>query len=151
MANVRFVRSSEKRRIEEELDNQFGIQKLPYLLLETGKDKFRGFSGHISKEEIAKLARIADVELIGIYLLKKEQDFRMSYDATQLLKTAITKNIVELNEKEFYEWIRGRDLEKEVPQGTIVIKYGNDFFGCGRSNGKKIFNYVPKDRRIRKA
>jgi NOL1/NOP2/fmu family ribosome biogenesis protein len=149
MSEVRFVRSSEKRRIEEELDNQFGITKIPYLLLETGKEKMRGFSGHVSKEEIAKLARIVNIDLIGIYVLKEENGFRLSFDATQLLKDQITKNIVEINDEEYQKWIRGHDLEKEATIGVVVIKYNEDFLGCGKSNGKIIYNYVPKDRRLK--
>lgn len=147
---IRFVRSSEKKRIIEEIDNQFGITELPFLLLETGNDKFRGFSGHLSKEELAKLAHIANVEIVGLYLLKKEHGFRLSFDASTLLKNQISKNILYLSDAEFYEWIHGRDIDKEVPQGTYIIGHNGDFLGCGKSNGKRVFNYVPKDRRIKK-
>lgn len=147
---VRFIRSSEKRKIEEQLEEQFGITKLPYLLLETGKEKVRGFSGSLSKEEIMKLKDLTRIEILGIYLIKQEHDLRLSFDATQILKNQITKNILVVNDQEFYDWIRGKDLDKEMPQATYVIQYNGDFYGCGKSNGKKIFNYVPKDRRIRR-
>ena len=146
---LRFIRSSEKHRIEEELEKQFGISKLPYLLLESGKEKTRAFSGSLSKEEIIKLSKLANIEIIGLYLLKKEQDFRLSFDATHLLKSQITKNIVEISDIEYERWIRGHDLEKPAPLGTLIISYKGDFLGCGKSNGKIIFNYVPKDRRLK--
>lgn len=147
---VRFIKSPEKRRIEEDLEKQFGITKLPYLLLETGKEKIRGFSGSLSKEEIAKLARIANIELIGLYILKKEFDYRLSIDTTILLKDQISKNIIEINDAQLYEWIRGRDLDIQYPKETVILKHNGDFVGCGKSNGEKIFNYIPKDRRIKK-
>lgn len=148
---TRFIRSSEKKRIEEELKKEFGIDKLPYLLLETGKEKIRGFSGSLSKEEIARLVNIANVELLGLYLIKREHDLRLSMDAVTLLRDKIKKNVIELTDSQFYNWIRGRDLEIEAEQGkTYVIKYKSYFFGCGKSNGKILFNYLPKDRRIRK-
>ena len=147
--NVRFIKTPEKRRIEADLETQFGITKLPYLLLETGKEKIRGFSGSLSKEEIAKLARIANIELIGLYALKKEQDFRLTIDTTHLLKDQITKNIVELNDEQLDRWLRGFDIETKTQTGTVIIKHGSDFIGSGKSNGDKIFNYVPKDRRLK--
>ena len=127
---IRFIRSSEKNRITEELEKQFGITKLPYLLLETGKEKMLGFSGHLSKEEIIKLSKIANIDLIGIYLLKQENGFRLSFDATQLLHEQITKNIVQINDSECEKWLRGHDLEKEAPQGIVVIQHNNNFLGC---------------------
>ncbi len=148
--NIHFIKSTEKRRIVENLNEQFGIEELPYLLIESGKEKIRAFSGSLSKDEIAKISEIANLETIGLYILKKESDFRLSLDACLMLSNQITKNIIEIDEKQFNEWIRGLDLQLEKPQGTYVIKFGEDFIGCGRSNGKTIFNYVPKDRRLKK-
>lgn len=149
MSDIRFIRTPEKRRIEEALKAQFGIDKLPYLLFGTGKEKIRGFSGHLSKEEIAKLARLVNIELIGLYILKQEEDFRLSFDLTQLQRSMIAENIIDITEEEFQLWIRGYDLIKSVQKATVVIKYKDYLLGCGKSNGEKIFNYVPKDRRIK--
>jgi len=147
---VRFIRSSEKKRIESALKEQFGISKLPYLLLETGKEKIRGFSGHLSKEEIAVLARIANIEILGLYILRHEHDFRLTLDATIALKEQISKNILEITDEQLQLWLRGLDLEIKCGQGTYIIKQDSYFIGCGKSNGEKIFNYVPKDRRIKR-
>ncbi len=146
-----FIKSPEKRKLVSELQEKFGIANLPYLLIESGKEKLRGFSGHLSKDEIAELAQILNIDSIGLYVLKKERDgLRLSFDATQLLRMQITKNILEIDDKQMEQWIRGHDLDIKVPQGTYVIKYRGDFLGCGRSNGEKLFNYVPKERRIKK-
>jgi NOL1/NOP2/fmu family ribosome biogenesis protein len=149
MSNIRFIKTPEKRRIIEQLEIQFGITKLPYLLLGVGKEKMRAFSGSLSKEEIIKLSKLANIDLLGIYLIKEESGFRLSFDATQILKNQITKNIIEINDEQYEKWIRGHDLELNMPQGTYIIKYGHDFLGCGRSNGTVMFNYVPKDRRLK--
>ena len=147
---IRFIKSSEKRRILEALNNQFGIEKMPYLLIEAGKDRIRGFSGHLSKEEISELGHILNIELIGLYMIKQENDFRISIDACHLLKNQIIKGIIELNDSEFQQWIRGKDVEKQSDPGTFVIKYKDDFIGCTKANGRVLFNYVPKDRRLKK-
>ena len=147
---VRFIRSSEKKRIESALKEQFGISKLPYLLLETGKEKIRAFSGALSKEELLDLAQLVNIEIIGLYIVRKEHDIRLSFDATQLLNKQLKKNIVDITDEQLALWIRGHDLETAGPRGTVIIRHGSDFFGCGKSTGERIINHVPKERRIRK-
>ena len=147
--NSRFIKSSEKKRLLSELEEQFGIEKLPYLLLETGKEKIRGFSGTMTKEEITELGKISNVEIVGLYLIKKEKNLRLSLDATHLLKEQISKNIIEINNVQLGDWLRGKNLDIAKDSGIYVIKYEDDFVGCGISDGKKIINHIPKERRIR--
>ena len=139
--NIRFIKSSEKKQIIEKLREQFGIENLPYLLIETGKEKIRAFSGSLSKEEIIKIAQIANVELI---------DLRPSIDATHILASQITKSTINLTEEQAQQWLKGYDLEISTQRGTVVLKYNDDTLGCGKSNGERIFNHVPKDRRLKK-
>jgi len=150
MMKIQFIKSSKKKKIIQFLTAQFGISKLPYLLIKAGKEKIRAFSGHISKEEIQTLNKLTNIEIIGLYLLKKEQDFRLSLDATHILEDQITKNILKINDSQFKDWIRGHDLEIQAPKGTLVIKHNEDFLGCTKSNGQKAFNYIPKNRRLKK-
>ncbi len=145
-----FIKSSEKKRIIEELNDKFGIEKLPYLLIKSGKEKVRAFSGNLSKEEILQISRLTNIETIGVYFLKYEDQLRLTIDALHLLKDQINKNILEINDLELHDWLRGKDLEIQVPQGPIILKYKTDFVGYGKSTGNKIFNYVPKDRRLKK-
>ena len=147
---LQFLKSKEKRNLIKELEEQYGITELPYLLLETGKQKIRGFSGHLSKEEIVQLTRLTNVEIIGAYLInKKDQDARISFDAIQLFKEQITKNIIEINNQQLQLWLRGYDLEIVAPRGIIVLKHCEDIVGIGKSNTEKIFNYVPKERKLK--
>jgi len=151
MMMLKFIKSSQKKAIVEKLKEQFGITELPYLLIESGKEKTRAFSGHLSKEEILKIAEIAHVEVIGLYLLKEENnELRLSHDAVHLLKEQITRNIIEVKEEQALNWLRGHDLDIKANKGSVIIKFQDDFIGCGKSNGDKIFNYVPKDRRLKK-
>ena len=71
---------------------------------------------------------------------------------TYKIKDQISKNIVEINDEQFHSWIRGNDIEfiDEIVRGNVILKYKDDLVGCGKSNGLKVFNYVPKDRRLRK-
>jgi NOL1/NOP2/fmu family ribosome biogenesis protein len=151
MSEHKFIKTPEKRRIIEELNEKFGISELPYLLIESGKEKMRAFSGSLSKEEILQISQLARIEGVGIYFMKKEVDgLRLSFDATQILSNQITKNILEIGKEQLEKWIRGHDLEIKTNPGVYAIKYEDYFLGCGKSNGEKIFNYVPKERRIKK-
>lgn len=147
--NIHFLRTPEKRLILEQLKQQFGIEDLPYLLVESGKEKIRAFSGSMSKEEIEELSTVAQIESIGLYLIKKEHDLRLSFDGAQILSKQVKKNIVEITDIDYQEWIRGYDLPIQVPSGTYLIKYNTDFIGCAKSNGEKLINHIPKERRLK--
>lgn len=147
--NIRFLKSKEKKSLLKELEENYGITELPFLLLETGKQKIRGYSGHLSKEEIQELARLTNVEIIGDYLIsKKDQDPRISFDAIHLFK--IKKNIIEINNQQLQLWLRGYDLEiPSIKKGITILKYKDDIVGIGKSSTEKIFNYVPKERKLK--
>lgn len=148
--NIRFIKTPEKNGILAELEKIYGIKKLSYLLLETGKTKLRAFSGHLSKVEIMRLGMLTNVELIGMYLInKKDEDPRINFDAVSLLREQITKSVVKIDEQQFQQWIRGHDLQIKVASGIVVVKHDEDLVGIGKSNGEKIFNYVPKERKIK--
>lgn len=147
--NFRFVKSSEKKKILKELNEQFGIEKLPYLLIESGRERIRAFSGSLSKEEILQISHLTNIEQIGIYLIKKEDTLRLSMDAIHLLKSQIIKNMIEITESQLHDWLRGKDLSTPAQKGNVIIKYKEDLIGFGRSNGEKVYNYIPKDRRLK--
>ncbi len=148
--NIHFIKSSEKKEIIEELKENFGIEELPFLLLESGREKIRGFTGSLSKEEILEFGQIAYVEGVGLYLLRREEALRMGFDATQILASQITKSIVDINEEQARNWLRGYDIEIQSPRGVVVVRFEKDFLGCGKSTGERIVNHVPKERRLKK-
>lgn len=154
--NVQFLKSKEKQQIIDQLNAKFGISELKYLLIESGKEKIRGFSGSLSRDELLQLSEIANIEIIGLYLMKREtnkegnEELRLSFDAPLMLKDQISKNIVNIDDKTLSIWIRGNDISANSMKGAVIIKNNSDFIGCGLSNGEKVFNYVPKDRRLRK-
>lgn len=156
---IRFIFKTEKKEIEKQLE-YYGITKLPYLLVSTGKEKIRAYSGDLSTDEIVELNKEIGIELIGIYFMHNfKGETRLSVDAIHLLKDKITKNILELDEKQAREWFRGQDIalskeEKEKlnkePLGFKVIKYKGDLIGTAKLTSDRIVNYLPKERRNKK-
>lgn len=147
---MKIIRASEKKKILSQLSEQFGIQKLPFLLLRFGKEKIRAFSGSLSSEELNTLDKNLRIENAGLYLGKQQRDgLRLSLDALSLLKGQITKNILKLTDKQAAEWFKGYDLLIETDRGFKILESKGEFIGCGKSTGQKITNFVPKERRVR--
>ena len=149
---LEILHNKTKKKILAKLNEKYGIEKLPYLLIQTGKEKIRGYSGNLSKEEIMLLSRRLNIEAIGLYLMKEEGfkgDIRFSFDAPSVLD--IKKGIVEINEEQKDEWLKGQDIfieDKEI-RGSMVLKYKNNFLGSGKAGEGRITNFVPKERRIK--
>lgn len=147
---MKFIKSREKKKILKELEEIYGVEELNYLLIETGKQKLRGFSGSLSKEEILELSEMARIEIIGMYLIsRKDKDLRLSFDAVSLFRKQISKKVFEIDKENFEKWIRGFDLEVSCEKGIVVLRFGGNLVGVGKSNGEKIFNYVPKERKLK--
>jgi len=145
-----FIKSKEKKRILKELKEQYGITDLPYLLIQGGKQRLRAFSGHMSKEEILELGELTRVETIGMYLIsRRDNDLRLNFDAISLLRNQIKKSILEIDKEQLELWLRGHDLDIKTERGIVVIQYEGDLIGIGKSNTEKIFNYIPKERKLK--
>jgi len=147
---MKILLSPQKKKILEQLKEQFGIEKLPYLLLRFGKEKLRAYSGNLSIKELNILDANLRIETLGLYFAKEQPEgIRLTLDGLQLLKNQITKNILELTDKQTEEWLKGNDLLIQSEKNFKILKYGNEFIGCGKSTGEKITNFVPKERRIK--
>lgn len=146
----RFLNSKERKEVFEELNELYGIETKEVLMMEAGKQKIRVFTGDMTKEEIMELNEFARIEVTGIYYAsKKDEEIRLNFDVVSLLRNEILKNVVEISKEDFEKWIRGQDIEIKTQRGTVVLKYANDLIGVGKSNGEKVFNYVPKERKIK--
>ncbi len=151
---LHFIRKAEKKRIAEKLKEQFGISEIPFLLLKSGREKIRAYSGSLSKDEILELGKCVNIESLGLYFAKQEKgqdaEIRLSVDAIHLLREQVSKRIIEVDKQQADDWLRGRDIEigKDF-KGFVILKHENDFIGCGRMSAGRITNFVPKERRIK--
>jgi NOL1/NOP2/fmu family ribosome biogenesis protein len=145
-----FLTNSEKKEITQKLEEQFGIKEIPGILVRWGNERIISFSGDISKEDINKIINSSPLEGFGLYLAKQEYGIRLSLEGTQLLKEQITKNIFELDEKQAEEWMKGHELNISTgKKGFLVMKYKDNFLGCGKASENKISNFIPKERRLK--
>ena len=146
---MKILYSAQKKEILNQLKKQYGITKLPYLLVQFGKEKIRLYSGNLSTQELRELDRTLKIENAGLYAINIAQGTRLTFDGVQLFKNQITKNILELNDQQAEDWLKGNDLAIESDKNLKVLQHNNEFIGCGKSTGEKITNFVPKERRIK--
>jgi NOL1/NOP2/fmu family ribosome biogenesis protein len=130
------------------LQNQFGYRnELDYALLTSHKGKIYFVNKEIFDIDLSKLR----IDTIGLYFgeIINNSQIRLSMDGCQMIGPYCTKGIVEIDEKQARRWILGEVLEYETQYNQfILIKYKNDYLGCGKANGKEIFNFVSKSRKI---
>jgi NOL1/NOP2/fmu family ribosome biogenesis protein len=154
-------KTKKKKFIEGASD--LGLNKIKELLIRTGKERIRAYSGNLSKEEIMDLWRVFPIEGIGLYVGKEIIDqkgirtVRLSVDALHSWKNQITQNIIKLNSEQEEIWFRGSDVDLKKDQENfkgfvaVLSSDGKDFVGTGKigNNGKTLFGFLPKERRRR--
>lgn len=151
MNQIKILNRNEKQEITNKLKKQFGIENLPGIIIKMGEERLFFFQGSFDEKQIKKLEKTIPIEKIGIYF-GKEQDsqIRLSIEGIHLLKTQINKNIFELNKEQMEKWVTGQELDIQTGKKEfLIMKYKNDFLGCGKASEKKIGNYMPKSRRLR--
>jgi len=147
---MKLIKRKERKEIMKKLDEQFGIKSLPGILLRFGKEKMRLYTGNLNPDQVKELDRNFNLETTGIYFLKEEKgELRISFDSLYLFKDKITKNILNINNKEATEWLKGNDINIRTTKGMKVIENEDKLLGCGKSTGEDIKNFVPKERRIK--
>ena len=142
-----------------------GIEKMPYLLIKTGGERIRAFSGSLSNEEIMAIWRLLPIEGIGLYFGKQridkrtgQKESRLSIDALHVLKEQINKSIIKLDETQEKNWFKGKNVElknkqvEKINGGEFVAVMSpdeNDFIGTGKLSGDKkvLVSFLPKERR----
>ncbi len=151
MSYIKILNKTEKARIEEQLDKQFGIKTIPGMIIMRGEERLFLFSGNLNENEIDKLEKCTFIERMGVYFAKLvDGKIRLSIEGSQILKEQITKNIFELNSSQAEEWMKGRELPiKTGVNGFLIMKHKEDFLGTGKASDEKIGNFIPKNRRLK--
>ena len=95
-------RAKKKKFIAEVAD--LGMKKIPEMLVKSGKERVRAFSGDLGKDDIYDIWRLLPIEGIGLYVGKDLmnrngiREVRLSLDGMHVWKDQITKKI-RLNKK----------------------------------------------------
>jgi NOL1/NOP2/fmu family ribosome biogenesis protein len=155
------LNKSKKKKFLSEM-SYLGDLKTNALLIKTGKEKVRAYTGGLSTEEIWDFWRVFAVEGIGVYIGKENVDkngvkeVRLSLDGLNFFKDQIVSGVLVLDEGQEEEWFLGKDVEVggsqvESVEDFVAVKSGEsgDFIGFGKLNKDKtiVYGYLPKERR----
>jgi NOL1/NOP2/fmu family ribosome biogenesis protein len=147
---MKILNLKDKKELLERLEKQYGITSLPGDILKFGEDKYKLFSGKISSDKLLILDKELRIENAGLYFAKNEPDgIRLTLDGLQILKDQITKNILDLNDNDAKEWLKGNEIYIKAEKGFKVLKNNSELIGCGKATGEKIANFMPKERRVK--
>ncbi len=84
----------------------------------------------------------------GIYFGTIEGDgLRLSIEGSFIVGRVAKKGVLEVDDDKALRWLRGESIEASV-EGYWILKWGEYYIGCGKGDGRRLHNYVPKDRRI---
>lgn len=151
MNYLKILSQNEKREILNKLNSNFGINEIKGILAKKGEGRLFLFEKNFDMKQMKKLERIFPIERVGIYFAKIIKDeIRLSIEGTYLFKDQINKNIFQLTEQQSEQWMQGQELNIQTgKKGFLVMKYKNDFLGCGKASTEKISNNLPKSRRLK--
>jgi NOL1/NOP2/fmu family ribosome biogenesis protein len=151
MRFLKILKKNQKKEIEKQLEERFGISKIPGIIVMKGEERLFLFSGNLSEHEIKNFEKNIFIERLGVYFAKfMDGSIRLSIEGSQILKDQIKKNIFELDENQVENWMKGQELQiKTGKRGFLVMKYKDDFLGTGKASEEKIGNFIPKSRRLK--
>lgn len=147
MQNLKVLKRKDKKIFISILKKQFGFEdKLDYAFLINNKNKVFIANKDVVGIDLSKIR----INSIGLYIAEfKNNEVRLSIDGSQIIGQKAKKNIIELNEKEAREWLKGNDINHETKvQGFVILKHNNDYLGSGKVKDNRILNFVPKTRRL---
>jgi NOL1/NOP2/fmu family ribosome biogenesis protein len=149
---------AKKKKFIEGLSN-LGIEKISQMLVRSGKERIRAFSGELDREAVMNIWHLLPIEGIGLYVGKDMvnrngvREVRLSLDGMHIWKDQLGKRVIELNKKQERDWFLGRDIElntkQKIEAGFVCVKAGEDFVGVGKvgADEKMLFGFLPKERR----
>ncbi len=141
------LNSRDVKKIYEQLEQQYGFkEKLPYAFLKSNKDKLyivHRDIDHIDSEDLK-------IDTLGLYFATQHPtELRLSMEGSQFLGAHATKNVLELTKEQTKAWFRGEDLSISPDLiGFQIVRHDLDYLGCGKASHGKLYNYLPKTRRI---
>jgi NOL1/NOP2/fmu family ribosome biogenesis protein len=145
------LNKKETKKILEQINLEYGCNAVEAIIDEyaffiSDKNKIYIMSNEIKYVDLSKVR----INSFGLYFAELNYGkIRLSMEGAVIIGKIATKNILEIDYNTSREWLKGIDIStnKEF-DGFVIIKYNNDFLGCGKYKEGKILNFVPKPRRI---
>lgn len=148
MGSVKFLSRKDAKPIIAQVNDQWGADISSFLdrfFFLRRKDDINVISRDVASFDFSALR----VNRVGLYFCEEYRGIRLSIEGSQLVGPLATKNVLEIDDSQLQLWLKGEDvfLEADV-EGMVLVKHGQDFVGCGKYSEGKLFNFVPKTRRL---
>jgi len=153
---IHILDRAKKKKFIAGLEN-LGMKKIPELLIRSGKEKIRAYSGDLSTEQIMEIWRLLPIEGVGLYVGKDMvnrsgvREVRLSLDGMHLWKDQLTDRNFILNVEQEELWFNGKDIEltedqiKAFESGFVCVKSSDskDFVGVGKIGRSPATSGIP--------
>ncbi len=138
--------SKEIKQVHNTLREQWGFTgELNYAFLKNSKDNLYIVTKDIVKVDWTKLRMTS----VGMYFGEQHKGLRLSIEGSQLVGPLATKNVVDITREQAMLWLKGEDLDvAKGLHGYVLVRYENDYLGCGSVRDGVVMNFVPKIRRL---
>jgi len=151
MMNIKPLNRKETNKILEQLGNEYGLDAAGilidnYTFFLSEKNKIYIIDNKIKELPLDNLK----INSLGLYICELNRDrIRLSIEGSQIIGRNATKNMYEVDDATARLWLKGNDIECNIEfDGFVIVKCKSDFMGSGKYSGGKLFNYIPKIRRI---
>ena len=114
MTSLKILNNKEKKKIIELMKNYYGTSeiKLDYVFMKNKDDKVYLLSKDFSKIDTENIR----INSIGMYFAKLYPNgIRLSIEGSQLIGPLAKKNILEVNNDEVKNWVKGYDILTDDP------------------------------------
>jgi NOL1/NOP2/fmu family ribosome biogenesis protein len=146
MENLKILNSKERKELAKKVSDNFGFDfEFEYEVFMNNHNRIFILNRDVTKIKIDDLR----VNSLGLYFGEiGNGELRISIDGSMLIGKHATKNVLILNDGESAKWMAGEDFSVESDlNGFVIVKNNSDYLGCGKVIKKKLYNYVPKERR----
>ena len=145
------LNNREAKPILAYLTEHFGFEgTLDYAFILTAKNKLYAASKEIFNLAVEELR----VSSFGVYFGEwRDDQLRPSIEGSQIIGPKCTKNVIDLTIDQRNQWMNGEQINRTEQMiethGVVILRCEDDYLGSGKISTELIYNYVPKNRRVR--
>ena len=142
------MNSSQIRTLKRMIERQWGCTpRLDYLFFINSEGRVFIVNRLLEQLDMTGL----NINSVGLYFGRLVHgELKLSIEGTMMIGPLARANVIELNATDFRHWVQGLDLDLAGSSETfVIIKSGEDYFGCARHTRGKLLNLTPKERRLR--
>ncbi len=115
---------------------------------------WKRYSWHSGSKNKIYISNTLELERInpeskGICIFRLDKSPKPTTNFLQLFGKYISKNYIEINNKNTIKYCKGEDLilnNKSIIPGFVLITNNKRFLGCGHWNGQLLKNQLPKSK-----